>query len=193
MLLNRGGSRLLLNNGLTNLVSFPQALDNAYWLPFEATVTPDAAVAPDGTTTADKVTPTVNNLGHGIQANGGGSVHGTGINTDGVFAKYAGYPRIAFRGFDGTAYRIRTTFDIQVGTVVLDEAGVGRVVNCGNGWFFCYTVGASFLAAGGFAIDVLNSTSTAQGAFAGDGTSGVYLWQAEAVAGSSPGPAVFRG
>ena len=46
----------LVEPGRTNLIVFSQAFDNAEWALFNApTVTADAAVAPDGTTTADQV------------------------------------------------------------------------------------------------------------------------------------------
>lgn len=49
---------LLLEEQRTNLVTYSEQFDNAAWVNSAATVTPNTATAPDGTTTADNVADT---------------------------------------------------------------------------------------------------------------------------------------
>jgi hypothetical protein len=182
----------LSNNGLTNLMTFPQNLDNVAWGLIEATVTANTGgLAPDGTTTAEKVIPSTNNIAHGIYQAG---AFGAGTFTFSAYAKAAGYPRLGLRVFDGAAYQLRATFDISAGSIVSTEAGVAFITSVGNGWYFigCRgTTAANMGTTTGWVLEPLNAGSVVQGAFAGDGTSGALLWQVQVVAGSSPGPIVY--
>lgn len=53
-----GDTTMTLRAGTSNLLTFPEAFDNAVWPKNGTTVTPNAAVAPDGTMTADLVAKT---------------------------------------------------------------------------------------------------------------------------------------
>jgi hypothetical protein len=149
------------------------------------TLTANTAVAPDGTTTATHCVPSAINTSHYLYY---GSTYGPGTYTFSVYAKAAGYPRIAMRVYDGTAYRMYTTFDINVGSVVVSTAGTPSIYPVGNGWFRCVVTGtsptATFGSLSGWCIDFLDSTHTTQQAFLGDGVSGVYLWGGQVQSGN---------
>lgn len=181
----------LANNGLTNLLVFSQALDNVAWGLIEATVTANAGVSPDGTTTAEKVIPNVNNIAHGIYQAG---AFGAGTFTFSAYAKAAGLPRLGIRVYDGAAYQLRATFDVSAGSVVSTEAGAASIQSVGNGWYFVKVTGTTAASMGsvtGWVLEPLAAGSVVQGAFAGNGVDGVLLWQAQVVAGSTPGPVVY--
>jgi len=52
----------------TNLALYSEAFDNAYWTKSQSTVTANAATAPDGTTTADRLTDTAVNSTHLVRS-----------------------------------------------------------------------------------------------------------------------------
>lgn len=54
----------LVANAPMNLLTFSEQFDNAAWNPTQVTVTANAATAPDGTTTADKVIATTVDTSH---------------------------------------------------------------------------------------------------------------------------------
>lgn len=187
------GGHILVDTGATNLLSQAQAFDNAVWsMNAGLPVVANAIAAPDGTTTADKFLPDTSNSAHGIYQGGG---KGAGTFTFSVYAKDAGYPRIGIRVYDGAAYQIRGTFNISTGAIVSTEAGSLTITPLPNGWYFLTgtgTTAADMGAASGWVIESLPGSAVVQGSFIGDGTSGAYLWQGQAVSGSSPGPIIYR-
>jgi hypothetical protein len=164
-----------------NYIPYSEQIDQ--WGASEVTITANAAVAPDGTLTADKIVPTVVNNLHIIADSTNVDNSGTGPRTFSVYAKPAGYNRIGMRVWDGAAYQIKATFDVALGTIVDNTGGTAGIEAVGNGWYRCWVSGTS--AAGnwgsvtGWDIDILNNTSVVQTAYAGNAVSGVYLWGAQ--------------
>jgi hypothetical protein len=182
----------LSNNGLTNLLSNPQAFDNVSWTKTNVTVTANAIAAPDGTTTADLIIPTAVNNVHVVA---GPVAAGSGTFTQSVFVKSAGLPRLGIRCFDGTSYKLQATFDISAGTIVSTVSGSATITGLPNGWFECAVTGTT--ASGnmgitsGWIFEPLDGSHLANTVWTGDATNGVYLWEGQAVSGSQPGPIVY--
>lgn len=181
----------LLSTGATNLLLSPQDFTTS-WTWSAVSVTANAGVAPDGNTTADKIIPDTTNAGHMIFQS---TAVGAGTFTWSIYAKAAGYPRLGLRVLDGSANQMVATFDISTGGVVSLLFGTNAFcVSVGNGWFFCGLTGSTALNMGsvsGWQTESLPSGVLAQQAFVGDGTSGALFWQAQVVAGSSPGPIIW--
>ena len=152
-----------------NLLTYTEQFDNAIWTKAQATVTANGAIAPDGTTTADKLIASTANDTHYINR----TVSLVGAHTLSAFFKASGYNRVLFGDGSGTAKSL--TVDIQNGTIVSTGASVsnGSVQTVGNGWF---RVSFTITDVLGFTAFIDNGSTIV---FAGDGTSGVYLWGAQ--------------
>jgi hypothetical protein len=172
---------LLIEAAATNRLLRSQEFDNASWVKQNATVTANAVVAPDGTTTADTLVASVAggaSVQHRLDQT---PVTTAGSQTISVYAKPAGYDYITLRiGTAGGGF----AFNVATGAVVGSEAGVtASIVAASNGFYRCVLTVAS---AGANAIGRINTSPTTNTTFVGDGVSGAHLWQADLVDGSSP-------
>jgi hypothetical protein len=163
---------LLVEPGATNLALHSQEFDNAYWTKQELTITPNATTAPDGTTTAEFCVPTAVSSAHQISRTGFAS----GVYTMSVFAKANGYTTIEM-GLNSAANR--ALFNLATGAVSsVTGVAVATIEDYGDGWYRC----SVYSSVAGTDYRVYVPTTSAS--FVGDGTSGVYLWQAQLETGS---------
>jgi hypothetical protein len=177
---------LLVEEQRTNLLTYSSEFDNGYWSKtnFNTTGTPawvNVGVAPDGTTTAEKLIPNTTSGFHFAVA---GAVTGTGSHTMSVFAKAGEYTRLALREMDVVG--IGALFDLTAGTVLFTSAGVTSTITpVGNNWYRCtasFTWGTSYK----MGVVVATNTTTADllPSFAGNGTDGLFVYGAQVEAGS---------
>lgn len=144
--------------GGANLLTDARAFDAAAWIKQAgAVVVPNAGTAPDGSTTADLLYPTVSGSLRALYQSAGGA---TDVR---VFAKAAGATTLSVVSPDGTAYI--ATFDLQSGVVA--SAGVGVVATIepqGNGWHLCSVSSRGALPAGlALQGDAISGTPTTIG------------------------------
>ncbi len=167
-----------------NLFTYSQEFDNVIWNKGNATVTANSAVAPDGTTTADKLTETATTAQHFTYV--AIPVTASTRYTMSVYGKAAErrYLSLHLNNFSAGA-----TFDLQTGTVVGTPVSTGgatsSIISVGNGWYRCIVSGTS----GGTAtynnqIGIgltgnLNSNINANESYAGNGTDGIFIWGAQ--------------
>ncbi len=173
---------LKLEAAATNSCLQSQALATAPWTTNLLTATNNAAVAPDGTTTASSLIPTAvssafHQVSQTITVTAGEYVAISG------FFKANGYPGLQFR-FDGVSGFAAWYADLVLGTIAVAGASgytaVGSaVIPLGNGLFWLAAWGktltdttVSFKAA---VYDTAAHANTST-AFTGDGTSGIYAW-----------------
>jgi hypothetical protein len=159
------------------------------WTKTAVTVAPNAVAAPDGTTTADKVIAT--NTASTTRAVYQNFTPVSGASyTVGFYAKAAEYSNLCLSEIYGG--RFGATFDLVAQTSAsLGGAGFvsSSITPVGGGWYRCVvsaTGGASgwALAVTGYPV---GATVSAGGcAYAGDGTSGLYLWGADLRPSNSP-------
>jgi hypothetical protein len=152
----------------TNLVAYPE--DMSYWTTGPAVnyvnSTLNAIVAPDGTTTADKL----------YEVSGTGTIHifaltsflTTGVNYNVSFYAKAGERKILGCGSNNGLGSIKV--DLSLGTIV---SGSGRIFPVGNGW---YKVLTTITPGGGRGIYMGICDDSGNNVYNGDGSSGLYVW-----------------
>jgi hypothetical protein len=180
---------LLVELGATNLALRSQEFDNASWTKenLNTTGTPawvNVGVAPDGTTTAEKLIPdtTSSNLHRATQAN----TIATATYTFSVFAKADGYNFVKISHTNGMAAVAVITFSLIDGTFV-NTGGTDGFIGAsaqlvGSGWWrLSFTFSAN---SGSRVASIAPMDNNTNSAFVGDGTSGIFIWQAQLETGS---------
>lgn len=182
----KGSTTLMVGGAFgTNLFLYPQAFDNASWVKQQATVTADAAIAPDGTLTADKLIATAATNVHQIYQTV--SVVAGEKYVLSVCAQAAELSAIELQINGGTGGfgtpQPNARFNLATGTTAGVVKGSASIEDLGAGWRRCK-----------FAVDAATATGTAAAliqlynggeSFLGDGTSGLYLWGAQWERGSA--------
>lgn len=177
---------ILVEEARTNLLTYSEQFDNAAWSTTACTVTANAAVSPDGQTTAELLTPTAVSSFHRI--NNAAAAAATTSGTLSCFVKPNGYTQIALR--ENSASGVSAVFLLTgSGSVVGTHSVAGHTASnavitaLANGWYrlsFTYTLSGS--ATSSLGIYVLNGTWTTGDphslTFTADGTSGAYVWGA---------------
>ena len=169
----------LIEGQRTNLLTRSAQFGDAVWTKQNATITADAAMAPDGTIAADTL---VESAVTGIhQITQPVSVAEGAIVTLSLFVKPAGRTRLALLLSSGGDFA-QGSFDLAAGTATTAQGGTGtalsaRLVPLAKGWARCVLTGSiagetSYLAA----CRLLNPV----GSYTGDGSSGLLLWGAQA-------------
>jgi len=172
---------LLIEESRTNLLTRSEEFnDGAAWGKTNVTVTANAAVAPDGTTTADKLSATTTNGIHSIFS----AAISAGTYTFSVFAKKAEYDRIIVNYY-GISFNLNT--GVIESTLPWQYNTSAKIEKFADGWYRCFVTGT---AAGNLYLSLANAAPagnlSAPPSFAGDGTSGIYVWGAQLEAGSFP-------
>jgi hypothetical protein len=162
---------LLIEQSSTNLLTYSQDFSNAVWVKTNATITPNAATAPDGTATMGLFQETTGTGLHTCLR----IIAGTN-NIVSVYAKPSGRNWIGIYSLNG----IWSYFNISSGTLGTVSPGANASITpVGNGIYRCSVIPDTVYGAN-FCIATANGTNS----YTGDGTSGVYIWgsQLEALA-----------
>jgi hypothetical protein len=163
-----------------NLLQRSQEFNVSPWVKIEATITANDTAAPDGTLTADKLIATSANSSH-LTYQGFGAQAQT--YTFSAYAKKGEYDYLIVR-LDNDITVTKTWFNLSNGTIATTEGGSPTITNVGNGW---YRVTVTYSSASAQVIYgvLFNSNADNVSDFLGDGTSGIYIWGAQLVEGSS--------
>ena len=168
---------LALEPAATNLLLRSQEFDSGSYARTNIFgVTANAVVAPDGTTTADKLIANTTNGQHRLDQT---PVSSAGTQTLSVFGVPAGYGFVTLRlGSAGSG----VVFNNNTGAIVGNESGVTPLILAVASSFYRNAVSITGVAAN--AIARFNVSPTSNVTFAGDDVSGVNLWQAQLELGS---------
>jgi hypothetical protein len=186
---------LLLEAAGTNLLTYSEQFDNGAWSKGYLSVSANAAVSPDGATTADKLVENTLNGEHAISIAPAFSVLANTAYTFSIYAKASGRSLLRLMADKDVAFvdKILAEFDLSSGTVVHSNVGgtasgvTTQMTNVGNGWYRCSVSGVVSSSSGTYlrGVAYLQTTSLVTG-YLGDGTSGLYIWGAQLEPGSFP-------
>jgi len=171
---------LLVEGAATNLLTYSEEFDNANWTKTDITVTADVFVAPDGTTTADKIIPDATTTFHRVLQTPD-LVNGS-VYTYSCYFHAAEFDYGYLYVYSADEGRIFNLADGTLGSVIISSPDASTISDAGNGWYKCsitVTVGAG---ASGAWVGATNSASSAN--ILGDGVSGIYIWGAQLETGS---------
>ena len=130
---------LLIEAAATNLLTYSEQFDNAAWLKYASSVTPNTTTAPDGTLTADLFTPTASS----------GALYQTltsaaEIRTFSVYVKGSATSFTLYQYTGAFATGSQVTFNLVTGTAgaitnfgATSGSSTGIVAD-GNGWYRCW-------------------------------------------------------
>ena len=164
----------------TNLFLRSQEFDNAYWGKSQLTVTANAGVAPDGTTTADKIIQNAATSSNFVLYR---SLSTPSSNANlSVFAKAAGKDYLNVIIEAGTSTTMGVQFNLASGTIAVEQHATGTITDVGSGWYRCSATPTTSTVSGykdfqpndgGAPGNYFFSTAT------GNGSDGVLLWGAQ--------------
>jgi hypothetical protein len=166
-----------------NLVQYSEMFSNAAWTKVRSTISANVVNAPNGTLTADKL----------VEDTTATNTHRAGQTFTFVVGNtytISCYAKAAERTQIGLSFNLVPTtttdgvvFDLSSGTIALQTAGyTGTITSVGDGWYRCTarkTADATSLRAD-IGICVSNTAI-----YTGNGTSGVFIWGAQLVEGTS--------
>ena len=155
--------------GRRNLLTYSEDQTNAIWSKSLVTVTANAILAPDGISTTDTIIPSTANDFHYL-GNAVTVVSATSYVVS-FYAKNGGYGFIRF--FDGTANNAVYTLS-GAGTITDNSGGASTITSVGDGWYRCTKT--IITASTTQNIFLYPQNVVGMVAYAGNGTSGVYLW-----------------
>lgn len=158
-------------------------------LAFGSGSTVNATVAPDGTTTADLITPTTGTALTGVDQYYNNTA--SAAHTLSVYVKANGANFVQLLWNLGLSSNF-ANFDITAGTAGAVTAGTytdATITPQGNDWFRCTITSTLAVANQRVYINIIPATNSARAAaYTGNGTSGIYIWGAQLELGTTATP-----
>jgi hypothetical protein len=184
-------------NSRSNAFTYNQQFEHTNWFKESGSVTSSVITAPDGTFSADKFIETDDAVAENVLHFITQSFAPDGFSTYAysVYAKYSGSNRnlilssssgsVNSGAFSGS---VQISYNLERGiinTVSGTPSQIG-IEGVGDGWYRCwYSVTSSCTSSADFSI-CLSSGSSAEYNYEGDGTGGIYIWNAQLEVGAFP-------
>lgn len=188
---------ILIEEQRTNLLLRSAELDNVAWTKHDVSVVANAATAPDGTMTADKLIESATKSEHYLQSTG--IATNTSLpHTFSFYFRSGEKPYVRVTVYDSViANSFRCELDVNNAAIVAGTVTVAgtasnasaSVVSVGGGVYRFLITGipASSNSGSLYAARIsLLSNDRATNNYTGDGTSGIYIWGAQLEAGAFP-------
>jgi len=171
----------LIETSPVNLVEQSETFDNAFWLKGAASITANATVAPNGTTTADKFIESATLDTHQIYTS---FVGNTGVATLFIYAKKA--ERSAIQITIDQTTDPSAIFNLDTGVIYSSAGCTPFIESVGNGWYKC---GITYIIDQTTSYPVFRIVdSSFSVVYTGNGTSGIFLWGAQINIGATAKP-----
>jgi len=183
----------LVEESRTNLLQYSEDFTDPTWIAvnLNGTLTPDQAVAPDGTMTAELYTEDTTTNGRYFAQPC--PVTSGKTYTVSIWAKQASGTRYAglVLPVGGFGANCIASFTLSgAGSYYITTSGTGTTADIQqfpNGWYRCWlTSQATATASPGVQIRLSSSSTNGTQNYTGDGTSGIYVWGAQLEADSFP-------
>jgi hypothetical protein len=159
-----------------NILTWTEQFDNVTWQKQNCNILANSAVAPDGTSTADKIQETAVTAPFSV-----GVAPTMAFNTIHTFSVYMKAAERSFgvlNIYTGAA-SCWTWYNLANGTVGTVGAGAtASIVNVGNGWFRCILTIAT-AASGSPNVAIWPATANNILSYAGTANSGILIWGAQ--------------
>jgi hypothetical protein len=178
-----------------NLLSYSERFENAYWNKNGGSISANSSTAPNGTTTADRLTLAATTATHGLIDFGVSGI-ATSTYTVSFFVKKGTHRYITIGIYRNTLNNAGAGFDLDTNTITGTGAtGAGysasgaTITDAGNGWYRCSVVcvsGTTPMTGSGLFLRNTSYTSGAiQESWAAAGTETINLWGAQLVEGTN--------
>ena len=183
-------SRCALVDSGVNALLYSDQLDNAAWTKDGATVTANAATAPDGTSTADEIVENSANSSHYFAQSSVRASAAEDCVAYGFFKRGAGTRDVRVFVISAGGNNAWCIFNLGTGTAGTVSLN-GSVTNgrafsrdMGGGWYFCAVVARiTATTALNAEFDLINAGAST---YTGDGTSSIYAWRVGAARSGVP-------
>ena len=163
-----------------NLLTYSEQFDNAAWTKGNTTISANAATAPDGRTTMDKLVEDSATSLHRTYV----AVTATSNHTFSIYCKAAERSIISLELYNGTT-ALYVVANLSTGTLDGSSSGSATIRDLGDG-IYRISVTHSLSGAGDSVAIYLHNAGGLPTVYAGDGASGLYIWGAQLVAASTP-------
>jgi hypothetical protein len=170
---------LLIEEARTNLLTYSAQFDDGSWTKAGSSISANAATAPDGTASADKLVEDSSVGSHNVTKS---ATLAAVAHTFTAFLKAGERTWARLVAVDGGAYFNLATGalgSVSAGSVSLSASAPASV---GNGVYRCQVTFTPL--AGVQSVSVRAATGDNGNSYAGDGASGLYLWGAQLEAGA---------
>ena len=179
-----GCPSLLLENSSTNLITYSEAFDNAYWTKNGSSVT-SGFVSPKGDLSAFKLVEDTSTGSHSLSAS---ALVGVSDLATSIYVKYAGSEYIVIRSNSSGGAYLNCTFNLLTGVNTFNGFTEDfKITSMPDGWLRI-SVGnrssASAFRVNSFILSPTNVIDNNSPSHVGNGTSGVYIFGAQLEQGS---------
>ena len=170
-------------SALYNLLTYTEDFTNGAWGQQSCSVSANVTTAPDGTTTADKEIESASSAYHYITRTP--SVENGVTYTLSVCVKAAERYKVSVFSYLFQNSEVAVNLNLSTGVVMNTPGGGGyvshSVTSLGNGWYRVSLTGTcnATTSARNFGFTLIEDSQTTVTPYAGNGTSGIYVWGAD--------------
>jgi hypothetical protein len=164
-----------------NLLQQSETFSNASWTKNATTITADATLAPNGTLTADKLVETATSSTHWVFQS---TTYTSTSQTVSCYMK-KGERNFGFIRTRTATNDLFAWFNLNTGVVGTVESGItASITNIGDGWYRCVVVNPNPTTSANPSVIGLSNADNVS-TYTGDGTSGIFIWGAQLVEGTT--------
>jgi hypothetical protein len=179
---------ILVEPQRTNLVLRSEEFNDASWGKFDATISANTTISPSGTLTADKLIEGTLSGSHFTNRN---ITNSNSLFSFSIFAKKSERNFLYLQAFatlpNNFTYVPFAYFNLDNGTVGNVSGATATITSVGDGWYRCTLNCTSIFSQLSATVGMYIMTATANGvnSYLGNGTSGIFIWGAQAEAGTN--------